>query len=172
MYTSVERRPLRRVLTLAVAVFAIVALASPASAGGNGTYQLDGIGYPSDFGECNDPEGAGADFPILLTGNINGCLYQFWGPGEFRPSNTYIERGTELFVGCTDDGRCGSFETTYVFTAKYEDDNFNGQKFGRCQHPVAAGTGTGDFTGVTGRLDFKDDLVAGNFPLRGHLSVP
>lgn len=99
-------------------------------------------------------------------GNIDGCLHPYWGPGEFRASNTYIERDTELFVGCIDGADCGTFETTYVFTAKYEDDQCNGQKFGRCQHPVITGSGTGDFTGTTGRLDFKDDLVAGNFPPR------
>ena len=40
--------------------------------------------------------------------------------------------------------------------------------FGRCQHPIVAGSGTGVFEGVTGRLDFKDDIAAGNFPYRGH----
>jgi hypothetical protein len=27
----------------------------------------------------------------------------------------------------------------------------------------------GDFEGVTGRFDIKDDLDAGNFPYKGHL---
>lgn len=162
---------MRRTLVMAVALLAMIALAAPASAGGNGAIQLRGLGTPGDFEVCDDPEGAGSDFPIVLTGDLVGCLYQYWGEGEFRPSNTYYETGTELFVGCLADGEtCGTFETTYVFTGKYGDSDFSNQKFGRCQHPIVSGTG--DFTGATGRLDFKDDVEAGNFPLRGHISLP
>jgi hypothetical protein len=32
-----------------------------------------------------------------------------------------------------------------------------------------AGSGTGAFDGVRGRIDFKDDIEAGNFPYRGSL---
>jgi hypothetical protein len=41
--------------------------------------------------------------------------------------------------------------------------------FGRCQHPIVNGSGEGVFSGVTGRLDMKDDIEAGNYPYRGHL---
>ena len=41
--------------------------------------------------------------------------------------------------------------------------------FGRCQHPIVAGSGTGVFNGVTGQMNFKDDIEAGNFPYRGQL---
>jgi hypothetical protein len=59
--------------------------------------------------------------------------------------------------------------TTYRFTAKYKDcPNLVEEIFGRCQHPIVEGSGTGDFEGVTGRFDIKDeDPVA--FPYRGHL---
>jgi hypothetical protein len=33
------------------------------------------------------------------------------------------------------------------------------------------GSGTRDFEGVTGRLDFKGDVAAGNFPMRGHFDL-
>ena len=39
---------------------------------------------------------------------------------------------------------------------------------GRCQHPIVAGTGTGVFEGVTGRLDFKDVVEIPNYSYRGH----
>lgn len=173
MRKQTQERLSSRILVLATVIVGMLALAAPASAGGNGNIQIDGLGVPGDFEVCDDPVGADADFPILLTGSLEGCLYQYWGPGEFRPSNTYIERGVELFVGCLGDGvTCGTFETTYVFTGKYGDTDFSDQKFGRCQHPIVVGTGTGDFAGATGRLDFKDDVEAGNFPLRGHISLP
>lgn len=163
---------MRRVLVASLALLAVLVMAVPAQAG-NGMTQLRALGSPGDFEMCDDQEGANSDFPIIIEGDLVGCLYQWWGPGEFRPGNTYYETGTELFVGCLADGvTCGTFETTYVFTGKYADADFSGQKFGRCQHPIVAGTGTGDFSGATGRLDFKDDVVAGNFPLRGHIRLP
>ena len=47
--------------------------------------------------------------------------------------------------------------------------SFRRRNPGRCQHLVLEGSGTGVFGGVTGRLDFKDDVEAGNFPYRGQL---
>jgi hypothetical protein len=41
--------------------------------------------------------------------------------------------------------------------------------FGRCQHPLVAGTGSGVFAGATGRLDFKDEVETGIFYYRGHV---
>ena len=76
-----------------------------------------------------------------------------------------METGTEIFV--SEDG---TFETTYRFEAKYEDPaNLVGEIFGRCQHKIVKGSGTGNFEGVTGRIDFKDDVEAGDFPYRGSL---
>ena len=42
---------------------------------------------------------------------------------------------------------------------------------GVCQHPIIVGSGTGGFEGVTGRVDFKDDVVTGDYPYRGHISL-
>jgi hypothetical protein len=59
---------------------------------------------------------------------------------------------------------------TYRFEAKYEDvDNLAGEIFGRCQHVIVDGSGTGVFEGVAGRFNIKDDIAAGDFPYRGHL---
>ena len=72
-------------------------------------------------------------------------------PPSSSPSGTYRETGTELFVGSTSEG-AGTFETTYRFEAKYEDPTDPATEiFGRCQHPIVKGSGTGIFEGVTGR---------------------
>jgi hypothetical protein len=35
---------------------------------------------------------------------------------------------------------------------------------------MVKGSGEGVFEGATGRLDFKDDIDAGNYPYRGHFT--
>ena len=100
---------------------------------------------------------------------MEGCLYTDFKTQKSSPSGTYRETGTELFVGSY-LGRSGRFETTYRFEAKY--DLAGEEIFGRCQHPIVKGSGTGVFKGVTGILLFKDVLEAGEepyFPYRGHL---
>ena len=171
---------MKRQLTIfaitAVAVMAFISVAltvtSPALAGG--ATQISGIGFFAEEGECVDavtgPEDQSPDFAMKLTGDLEGCFYVFVETFECRPSGTYIETGIDIYVGGGDEGVDGTFSMTYRFTAKYEDcPTLDGEIFGRCQHPIIAGSGTGVFEGVTGRLDFKDDLEAGNFPYRGHL---
>jgi len=155
-------------LALAIALVAakdVSAAPSPALAGG--ATQISGVGVYADEGTCEDPEGVGDDYALILTGDLEGCLYTFVETAVSSPSGTYLETGTEVFVAS--DGS-GTFETTYRFEAKYEDvSNPATEIFGRCQHPIVKGSGTGIFEGVTGRLDFKDDIEAGDFPYRGHL---
>jgi hypothetical protein len=163
----------RRLTILTLTALAVVALIgvvwtapSPALAGG--ATQISGVGFFDDDDIC-DSGSMGADFALIMTGDLEGCLYTFVKTAESSPSGTYRETGTELFV---DSEGAGTFETTYRFEAKYEDvDNLSGEIFGRCQHPIVKGSGTGIFQGVTGRIDFKDDVQAGNFPHRGHLRV-
>src|SRR5215210_8308102 len=152
-------------LTIAlVAAKDVSAAPSPELAGG--ATQISGVG--SYDARC-DPTSVGADYAILMTGDLEGCLYTFVETAESSPSGTYRETGTELFVGSTSEG-AGTFETTYRFEAKYEDPTDPATEiFGRCQHPIVVGSGTGVFEGVSGILLFKDDIEAGNFPYRGHL---
>lgn len=146
----------------------VLAAVSPALAAG--ATQISGIGYWPGPGACTDPEGAGADYAVLMTGDLEGCHYTFVETSVCSPSGTYNETGTEIFVG-EYNGGTGTFNTTYRFTAKYEDcPAFAGEVVGRCQHPIVVDSGRGVFEGVTGRIDFKDDVVAVNFPYRGHLS--
>lgn len=134
--------------------------------------QLDGIGFLATDAECDSPS-EGATYAITMTGDLEGCLFIYVDEYTCSPSGTYREIGREYFVG-TYHGQAGSFWTTYKFEAKYEgcaeDGSYIGAEIlGRCQHPVVEGSGTGVFEGVTGRLDMKDDIDAGNYPFRGHL---
>ena len=133
-----------------------------------GATQIAGIGYYAGPSECNDPEGVGSTYNLTMTGDLEGCHYVFVETARCSAGGAYNETGTETFVGRY-NGAPGTFETTYRFTAKYTDcANLVGEIVGRCQHPITAGSGEGVFEGVTGRLDFKDDIEMGNFPYRGH----
>jgi len=192
----------RRLTIIALTTLAVVALISaistvttPAHADGGAT-QISGIADFADVGidPCDDPEGASADLALNMagedgTGDLNGCLYSFIDFDNTQCINTgngqsiYHERGTEIFVG-EYDGKEGTFETTYLFTSKWskpcEVEGVGGyppldaeEIFGRCQHPIIEGSGTKDFTGVTGRFDIRDiiDKDTGDITLdyRGHL---
>jgi hypothetical protein len=137
-----------------------------------GATQLSGVGFYAATDEC-DYLSRGAFYAIRMTGDLEGCLYAFIDSYDCSPGGTYREKGREFFEG-TYKGKAGSFWTTYQFEAKYEGCADSGaplgaEIFGRCQHPIVKGSGTGVFAGVSGRLDFKDDIEAGNFPYRGHL---
>jgi hypothetical protein len=158
---------LKVALAMAVMVAAMVVVSTaPSPAFAAGATQISGVAFFDEDDIC-DSGSVGADFALIMTGDLEGCLYTFIETAQSSPSGTYRETGRELFV---DSEGAGTFETTYRFEAKYEDvANLAGEIFGRCQHPIVEGSGTGIFEGVTGRLDFKDDVEAGNFPYRGHL---
>ena len=159
-------------LALAVALVAakdVSAAPSPAHAGG--ATQIRGIGVYDASCDPNSVIGKSfdADYAILMEGDLQGCLYTHIKTQKSSPSGTYRETGTEVFVGSWGD-ETGTFETTYRFEAKY--DLAGEEIFGRCQHPILKGSGTGIFEGVTGILLFKDVLEGDNapyFPYRGHL---
>ena len=133
-----------------------------------GATQFSGIGFFAQPGQCNDPEGQGSDYVLIMAGDLEGCHYVFIETARCSPGGAYSETGTETFVGLY-NGAPGTFKTTYLFTAKYTDcANAVGEIAGRCQHPLIAGSGEGVFEGVTGRLDMKDDIETGTFPYRGH----
>jgi len=136
-----------------------------------GNTQISGIGYYADPTDC-DYESQGAVFALKITGDLEGCLYVYVEDYGCSPSGTYRESGMEYFVG-TYHGEEGTFWTNYKFEAKYEgcEDGFfvGAEIFGRCQHPIVEGSGTGVFEGVTGRVDFKDNVDTGEFPYKGHI---
>jgi hypothetical protein len=146
-------------------------IATSSANNGSGATQISGSGFYATSGECssiNPP----SDFALRMTGDLTGCLYVFIDDYECSPSGTYREEGREYFVG-TYNGQAGTFWTAYKFEARYEGcDNgapVGAEIFGRCQHPITESSGTGVFNGVSGQLNFKDDIEAGNFPYTGHL---
>ena len=163
----------RRLTILTLTTLAAVALigvvwTAPSPALAEGATQISGVAVLDEADEC-DSGSVGADYALIMDGDLEGCLYTFVDheTAQSSPSGTYRETGTETFVAS--DGS-GTFETTYRFEAKYEDvANLSGEIFGRCQHPIVEGSGTGIFEGVSGQLFFKDDVESGTFPYRGHL---
>jgi hypothetical protein len=158
---------IRRGTVLVAATLLALILAAPAALAGGAT-QISGVAFFDGADTC-DSASVGADFALIMTGDLDGCLYTFIETSESSPSGTYRETGTELFVASDSEG-ADTFTTTYRFEAKYEDVTDPATEiFGRCQHPIVEGSGTGIYQGVTGIVFFKDDVEAGNFPYRGHL---
>ena len=138
----------------------------------SGATQVSGLGFYAVAGECESATES-ADYIVKLTGDLAGCLYAYVDDYECSPSGTYREEGREHFVG-TYNGETGSFWTSYKFEARYEGCAESGaplglEIFGRCQHPIVVGSGEGVFEGVSGQVNMKDDIEAGNFPFEGHL---
>ena len=88
-------------------------------------------------------------------------------------NGVYVEEGMEIYVVGGGDGDDGTFETTYRFIAHFpseaECNAFTNQIRGRCLHPIAAGTGTGDYEGVTGMFQMTDNVEEGTADLVGLL---
>jgi hypothetical protein len=150
---------------LAAAATALVFVAAPGNAAGN--TQISGVGTFDADGECTEIPSL---FTLKMDGDLVGCWYtDTLEVVQTTPSGVYQERGTETFIGCLADGTtCGTFSTTYKFTAKYDADG--NEIHGRCEHPIVSGTG--DFESITGRVDFKDDVETGEFNYRGHVKLP
>jgi hypothetical protein len=164
-----EVRTMKRFVFLSVTILMLLALAIPSTALAKGATQISGTAYWPIGDQCTDPEGAGSSYAVLMTEDLNGCLYTFVETAVCSAGGVYHETGNEIFVGQYNGGS-GTFGTTYRFTARYADcTGLVGEIVGRCQHPIIAGSGEGIFEGVRGRLDLKDDIAAGNFPYRGHL---
>ena len=154
---------------------AVMGLGLMAPAQAAGTTQISGSGYYDDAAgtECGTPPAGFADFtPLVLHGDLEGCLYTDTVTSKNSPSGVYQEVGRELIVASLNGGPLGTFTTNYRFEAKYDPDIFTGIEVkGRCQHPIAAGSGTDGFAGATGRLDFKDDVDNAVFYYRGHITL-
>jgi hypothetical protein len=164
------RKLTRKVMaTLTSIAAALVMVVVPAGAAVAGADQISGVANWA--AEC---DGLTSEFTLVIESDLKGCWYSDTiDTGKEMPSGVYIETGTETFVGCmTVDGeeKCGSFSTTYRFSCKFP---ASGEQIcGRCQHPIVAGSGTGDFEGATGRLDFKDNVETGEAAYRGHVALP
>ena len=163
---------MRSIRTIAaIATIATSAVIVPASAASAANEQFDGVAeIAGDESVCDATDSL---LTIEMSGGLEGCWYTPTLAATVEtPSGVYQEVGAERFEGClVEDGvqlACGTFETTYRFTAKFTED---GQQHGRCQHPIVAGSGTGGFAGATGRVDFKDNVELGNLDFRGHIGL-
>ncbi|MEP7215866.1 MAG: hypothetical protein ABI782_06390 [Anaerolineaceae bacterium] len=148
----------------AAATVALAVVVSPANASGN--TQISGVGTFDSDETCMDTDHPSV-FTMVITGDLVGC----WYTNELEvvhdtPSGAYAEVGTETFVGCYRVTMCGTFNTTYRFSGKFVDGL---EVFGRCEHPLVSGTG--DFEGITGRVDFKDNVQTGVAYYRGHFQL-
>ena len=158
----------KQVLLGAVIALALVGANGVAASADSGAAQVAGIGTLDIEGEICDRGVAEVFPPTVMTGDLNGCWYVDAFTGGSHPSGTYQETVTETFVGCLADGTtCGTFGTMHRFEAKFAPDG--SEIFGRCQHPIVSGSGTEGFEGVSGRVDFKDDVDAGVLRYRGYL---
>ena len=130
-----------------------------------GNTQISGVGVFTNTAEC-PADSPNVYPPIKLTGGLVGCWYTDTVEVlHFTHNGAYQERGTETFIGCLSDGTtCGTFKTEYKFTARYAADG--SELHGHCEHPVVSGTG--DFAGITGQVNFKDDVQTGEFFYKGH----
>jgi hypothetical protein len=161
-------RWLRAATVSGVVATALVVAVATAMAGNT---RVSGTGVYAEA--CTPPALAGdapadtGDYPVLvLEGSLVGCWYTYVETAKSTPSGSYQETGTELFVGCLNGTTCGTFTTTYTFTGKFA---ASGEEIhGRCQHPVT-GT-TGGFAGMSGVIQFKDDVDTGIFYYRGNIN--
>lgn len=156
-------------LTAAVAACVFATLAMPVSAG---TTLVSGTSVFNTA--CQAPVGDVptnlGDYPAIdFSGSLDGCWYTYVATSRFNPSGTYVEQGTELFVGCLNGTACGTFETVYTFTGRYTDATFTQELHGRCEHRIVGGTG--DFAGAMGVITFKDDVVNMKFDYRGQIQL-
>jgi hypothetical protein len=177
---------MKRLTTVAplVAVLACVA-ASSASAS---SVPVAGIQSPPDMtaGQPGDPcraldpqTGLAPYLSNTMTGSLIGCWYtDIFIVVKYHPNGEYLAIGTEHFVGCLDlarEGKCARRDPhgTLAFIAAFEGqvDPTNPTKAisGQCQHPILSGTG--DFQGATGRLEFKDNVATGTSAYQGHITL-
>ena len=170
------RTKTQRLALVGVLMGSLLGMGSVAPANAAGTTQISGSGFYDVTGsECGTPPARFADFtPLVLTGDLEGCLYTdiLTSTDRGAPSGIYIETGREMIVASLNGGSVGTFETTYRFESMWDPDVSTGVEVkGRCQHPIVAGSGTGAFAGATGRLDFKDEVATGQFFYRGHIML-
>jgi hypothetical protein len=163
------------------ALITVLAFAGVALAEGT-TVRVSGIEAPNSTAPsdpCYELDPATGQPPVIanaMAGSLIGCWFTdafTWGPTS--PSGILHATGAEHFVGCLDikqEGRCaeGDPAGTLALSARFEFKVVNNQEiWGRCQHQILSGTG--DFVGATGEIDFKDSVPNGTSSYRGRITL-
>ena len=84
------------------------------------TAQISGEGADQTAGECGSPPAGYGDFadftPLVLTGDLDGCLYTniLTSTDRGAPSGIYIETGREVVVASLNGGPLGTFKQLLV----------------------------------------------------------
>ena len=178
-----EEQSMKKLVTSATLI-AVLSCATAALAHGS-TVRVSGIqappdttaGAPGDPCAALDPATGAPAQGNVMAGSLIGCWYtDTFTPIISTPSGLIVATGAEHFVGCLDvdrTGRCAHRDPTGVlaFTYKFEGrfDPAGNEIAGRCQHKVVSGTG--DFAGATGRIDFKDNVTNKTAKYRGHITL-
>ena len=167
----VHRRTWARLVGLAAALSLLatmlLATVAPAlaSAAGNGTTVVRGTQLAA--GTC-------ADGGYRMTGSLDGCWWIDTFESNSDPSKSnFVMRGTEHFTGCL-GSTCGTFHTTYTFTAKTDGPWPTAAEIhGRCHHPIDSTKGTGGFEGASGEISFHDvvDVTPPYYPYWGNVHL-
>jgi hypothetical protein len=62
-------------------------IATPMLASAQEVTRISGVGFFDEFDVC-DSGSVGADFALIMTGDLEGCLYVFVESADFTPSGT------------------------------------------------------------------------------------
>ena len=102
-----------------------------------------------------------------MAGSLIGCWYSdTFNLINSTSTGVICATGSEHFVGCLDvhskascthTDRTGTLALKYTFLAQY--DATGREIWGGCQHKILSGTG--DFAGAAGRIDFQDNVANG-----------
>ena len=164
-----------RKLVLSVGLAAVAALVAVQAGIGASATIVRGDQLIAGSQNC---EGADAG-TYRMAGALVGCWYTVTFDvvqENDNPGGKFKASGTEQFVGCLNtngNATCdpgepsGTFDTTFVFTAKFAPTG--DEIHGRCHHPIVGGTGA--FAGASGGISFKDIPSEGRFPYHGELKI-
>jgi len=162
------------VLLAIVAAVAIIAVQS-AAGGGAGAVIVRGDQLIAGSQSCANAQ----PDTYRMAGDLVGCWYTVTFnviQANDNPGGHFKASGTEHFVGCLntngsatcDPGEpSGTFDTTFVFTAKLAPTG--DEIHGRCHHPIVGGTGV--FAAASGGISFKDIPSEGRFPYHGEIKL-
>ena len=159
----------RRWAAQALLTAALASLLFPGTivAAGNGAVAVRGTQLA--YGTCGELSDGYA-----MTGDLVGCWWITKFESKTDPAkHNVLATGEELFVGWI-GARYGSFTTTFEYTAKMDGPWVSSPEIhGRCHHPIARGSGTGAFEGISGELNFKDvvDVNPPYYPYWGSLRI-